>query len=95
MAWKKRIPIVSESGKNDRLRRARISAAIAVGSIVVGWGVAQYPWILVDEMRIDEMVTDSTTLWGLVIAFGLAALLVAPPLVFLYVLADRNEVGVE
>src|SRR5690606_10624679 len=31
-----------------RYARARIGAVIAVGSIVVGWGVAQYPWILVD-----------------------------------------------
>ncbi|MEQ8839830.1 MAG: cytochrome d ubiquinol oxidase subunit II [Acidimicrobiales bacterium] len=78
-----------------RLRAARAAAVVAVGSIVVGWGVAQYPWVLVDEMRIDDMVTESATLWGLVIAFGLAAVLVVPPLVYLLVLADRNEVGTE
>lgn len=79
----------------NRLRAARAAAAVAVGSIVVGWGVAQYPWVLVDEMRIDDAATESATLWGLVIAFGLAAVLVVPPLVFLFFLADRNQVGVE
>lgn len=79
----------------NRLREARAAAAVAVGSIVVGWGVAQYPWVLVDEMRIDEAATEAATLWGLVIAFGLAGLLVVPPLLFLLVLADRNRVGVE
>jgi cytochrome d ubiquinol oxidase subunit II len=79
----------------DRLREARIAAAAAVASIVVGWGVAQYPWVLVDELRLDDKVTESATLWGLVIAFGLAAVLVVPPLVYLLVLADRNQVGVE
>lgn len=79
----------------DRLREARASAVVAVGSIVVGWGVAQYPWILVDEMRIDAVATESATLWGLVVAFGIASVLVVPPLVFLLYLADRNRVGVE
>ncbi len=81
--------------RSSRLRAARAAAVVAVGSIVVGWGVAQYPWVLVDEMRIDDKVTESATLWGLVIAFGLASVLVVPPLVFLLFLADRNRVGVE
>ncbi len=79
----------------NRLREARAAAVVAVGSIVVGWGVAQYPWVLVDEMRIDDVVTESATLWGLVFAFALAAVLVVPPLVYLLVLADRNDVGLE
>ena len=78
-----------------QLRAARLGAVIAVGSIVVGWGVAQYPWILVDELGVDDAAAEPVTLWGLVIASGLAAVLVVPPLLYLYVLADRNQVGVE
>ena len=78
-----------------QLRAARLGAVIAVGSIVVGWGVAQYPWILVDELGVDDAAAEPVTLWGLVIASGLAAVLVVPPLLYLYLLADRNQVGVE
>ena len=33
---------------------ARLSAGIAVAAVVAGWGVAQYPWLLVDEVTIEE-----------------------------------------
>lgn len=81
--------------RQRRLRPARGSAVVAVGSIVVGWGVAQYPWVLVDELRVDEQAAMSATLWGLVVAFGLACVLVVPALSYLLLLADRNQVGVE
>ena len=78
-----------------RLRPARVSAVVAVGAIVAGWGVAQYPWVLVDELRIEEQAATSPTLWGLVVAFALAGVLVVPALTYLLVLAERNAVGVE
>lgn len=33
---------------------ARISAVVAVASVIIGWGVAQYPWLLVDEVTLSE-----------------------------------------
>jgi cytochrome bd ubiquinol oxidase subunit II len=81
--------------RSSRLRAARLSAIGAVGSVVAGWGVAQYPWILVDEMRLDDAPAPGATLWGLVVAFALAAILVVPSLAYLFVLADRNRVGTE
>lgn len=71
-------------------RKARLTAVVAVGSVVAGWGVAQYPWILVDELSITDGAGDSATLVGLLIASGLAAVLVLPPLVYLLVLADTG-----
>ncbi|MEZ5247238.1 MAG: cytochrome d ubiquinol oxidase subunit II [Acidimicrobiales bacterium] len=79
----------------NRLRQARASAAVAVAAIVIGWGVAQYPWILVDEMHLDDHAAEPATLWGLIVASAAAGVLVVPPLVYLLVLADRNRVGVE
>src|SRR6478752_1498499 len=32
---------------------ARVSAVVAVGSVVTGWGVGQYPWLLVDQVTIN------------------------------------------
>lgn len=74
-------------------RRARASAAAAVGLVVAGWGAAQYPWILVDELLIDDAAGAQATLVGLLIASLLAAVLVVPPLAYLFTLADSNRVG--
>ena len=63
-----------------RTEAARVAAGAAVGGIVVAWGVAQYPWMLVDEVTIRQGAANSSTLWGVLIAFGLAAVLVLPAL---------------
>ncbi len=78
-----------------RLRQARAAAVVAVATVVVGWGVAQYPWILVDEVRIDDGAGARAALVGLLVASGVAAVLVVPPLVYLFRLADTNRVGSE
>jgi cytochrome d ubiquinol oxidase subunit II len=31
-----------------------VSDVTDAASVVVGWGVAQYPWMLVDEVTIDQ-----------------------------------------
>lgn len=76
-------------------QRARIAAVAAVVAVVAGWGVAQYPWVLVDEMTIAESAGASATLWGLLIAFGIAAVLVLPPLAYLFWLTDKSVLGTE
>ena len=78
-----------------RLRAARVSAAIAVASVVAGWGFAQYPWILVDEIDIDEAAGAQAALVGSLIAGAVAIAMVAPALIYLYTLADSNQVGVQ
>ncbi|MCF6379905.1 cytochrome d ubiquinol oxidase subunit II [Nocardioides KLBMP 9356] len=66
-----------------RYRPARWAAALAVASVVSGWGVAQYPWLLVDQVTIVDAAGASATLWGLLVAVGLAAVVVVPPLAYL------------
>ncbi len=78
-----------------RLNEARMTAAAAVASIVVGWGVAQYPYLLVDEVTIASGAAAPVVLQGLLIAAAVAAVLVVPPLIWLLILADRNVVGLE
>ncbi len=69
---------------------ARIAAVVAVATVVAGWGVAQYPWILVDEMTIDQAAGAPATLVGLLVAAGLATVLVVPPLIYLFSLASET-----
>jgi cytochrome bd ubiquinol oxidase subunit II len=74
----------------ERPRSARIAAVVAVASVVVGWGFAQYPWILVDTARIDDVAGARPTLWSLVGVFGLAAVTVVPALGYLYWLTQKS-----
>jgi len=66
-----------------RFRVARISALVAVATVISGWGVGQYPWLLVDEVRIADAGGADATLVGLLVAVGCAAVVVLPPLVAL------------
>ena len=70
---------------------ARLTAVVAVASVVLGWGVGQYPWLLVDEVRIQDAAGASATLTGLLIAVGLAGVIVAPALGYLYWLTQTER----
>jgi cytochrome d ubiquinol oxidase subunit II len=70
--------------RQRRYAVARITAAASVALVVIGWGVGQYPWMLVDELTITEAAGATATLWGLLIAFIAAS-----------VLADRGMLGTE
>lgn len=74
--------------RQRRWARARVGAVIAVASIVIGWGVGQYPDILVDHAEIDEVIGARPTQIGLLIVFGLAGVTVVPALAWLYVLVN-------
>ncbi len=76
-----------------RVRQARVAGVVAVASVVGGWGVAQYPWLLVDHTTLADGAGDRAALIGLLVATGAAAVLVLPPLVYLFRLADTNQVG--
>jgi cytochrome bd ubiquinol oxidase subunit II len=75
----------------DQPKLARASAVVAVAAVVAGWGVAQYPWILVDAARIDDVAGARPTLWSLVVVFALAAVTVLPALGYLYWLTQRGR----
>ncbi len=74
-----------------RWDRARVGAVIAVASIVIGWGVGQYPDVLVDQATISEVIGARSTQIGLLIVFGLAAVTAVPALVWLYVLVNGKR----
>lgn len=73
-----------------RQRVARMAAVLAVSAVVTGWGVGQYPWILVDSSKIADAAGPRSTLWALVVVVGIAAVLVLPPLGYLFWLTQRS-----
>jgi cytochrome bd ubiquinol oxidase subunit II len=72
-----------------RYSAARIPAAAAVGSVITGWGVGQYPWLLVDEVTIADAAGADATLIGLLVVVALAAVIVLPALAYLFRLTQQ------
>jgi cytochrome bd-type quinol oxidase subunit 2 len=69
---------------------ARLASSLAVSAILVGWAVAQYPYILVPDMTIEEAATGRATLQAMLVALSVGAVFLVPALVYLYVLFQRS-----
>ena len=74
-----------------RFSAARLTALVAVASVVCGWGVGQYPWLLVDQVTIVDAAGATSTLVALLVAVGLAAVVVLPALAYLYWLTQSER----
>jgi cytochrome d ubiquinol oxidase subunit II len=79
--------------RRDNAVLVRSLAGIAVGALVAGWGVAQDPYLLGTHARLSETAAPVTSLTSLVVVFGAAAALVAPSLLLLYVLQQRDKLS--
>ena len=71
-------------------RGARVLAVGAVASIVIGWGVAQWPYLLPETLEVTDAAAPSGTLGALIVATVGAALIVFPGFVLLYILDQRS-----
>ena len=74
-----------------RYRTARVFAVAAVATVVTGWGVGQFPWILVDGLTINEAAGAPATLAGLLVVIALAVVLVLPALTYLLWLTQSER----
>jgi cytochrome d ubiquinol oxidase subunit II len=72
-------------------RIVRVLAVVAVAALVGGWGVAQYPFLLGNHLRIAQAAAPNATLIALTVVFGAAVLLVVPSLALLYRLQQRGQ----
>jgi cytochrome d ubiquinol oxidase subunit II len=72
-----------------RFSAARAPAVAAVASVVIGWGVGQYPWLLVDQVTIEDGAGADSTLVGLLVVVCLAGVIVIPPLIYLLRLTQQ------
>jgi cytochrome bd ubiquinol oxidase subunit II len=71
-------------------RGARPLAAGAVVAVIWGWGVAQYPYLLPQTLKIADGAAPSATLTGVLIVFGVAVLVVLPAIALLFRLTQRG-----
>jgi cytochrome bd ubiquinol oxidase subunit II len=77
---------------------ARLLAVGAVASLVIGWGVAQWPYILPESLEVEDAAAPSGTLNAILVAAVCAVLIVLPGFVLLYVLDQKSllpEEGVD
>jgi cytochrome d ubiquinol oxidase subunit II len=82
----------------DATRGARVLAIVAVASVVISWGVAQWPYLLPESLTVSAAAAPSGTLTAVLAAVVLAAVIVLPGFVLLYVLDQKGllpEEGVE
>ena len=73
-------------------RGARPLAVGAVAAMIWGWGVAQHPYLLPQDLTIADAAAPSATLTSVLIVFGVAVVLVLPSIGLLYTLVQRNLV---
>jgi len=71
-------------------RYARVLAIGAVASVVLAWGVAQWPYVIPQTMKVSQTAAPSGTLAAVLVAFGCAVVIVLPALGLLYVLDQRS-----
>ena len=65
---------------------------------MAAWGVAQWPYMIPTSMKISETAAPSGTLGAVLVAFGLACVIVLPAFALLYHLDQRGllpEEGVD
>ncbi|HEX6453496.1 MAG TPA: cytochrome d ubiquinol oxidase subunit II [Trebonia sp.] len=68
----------------------RGTAAIAVATVVWGWGLAQYPYLLPKSLTLAAGSAPTATMVSEFFVAGLAVLLVAPGFAILYYLQQRR-----
>jgi cytochrome d ubiquinol oxidase subunit II len=77
----------------ERERIARVGAAVAVASVVAGWGVAQWPYLIVPDLTAAEAAAPRSSLGPIVIGLTVGAALVAPSLLLLFRVFKSSQVG--
>ena len=76
-------------------RGARALAAGAVVAVIAGWGVAQWPYMLPESLKVTQAAAPDATLWTVLVVFVVAAIVILPSLGLLYVLDQKNLVEIE
>ena len=84
--------IISYAGlRRRRYKIARGSAVVLVTLILVGWAIAQYPYIVIPDVHIFVVASPAVTLKFTVGALAVGALLLFPSLAYLFVVFKRDE----
>jgi cytochrome d ubiquinol oxidase subunit II len=76
-------------------RWARPFAMAAVATVVIGWGVAQWPYMLPTSLEVSDAAAPDPTLATILVVFVAAAVLILPSLALLYYLDQHSALASE
>jgi cytochrome d ubiquinol oxidase subunit II len=76
-------------------RIARPLAIGAVASVIIGWGVAQWPYILPTTLKVSAAAAPDPTLETILVVFAVAAITILPSLGLLYFLDQKSLLEAE
>ena len=74
---------------------ARVTAAGAVAAIVVGWVLAQKPYLLPPKLTLEQAAADDAVLSAVVIAVSVGMVILVPSLWWLYRLVLQGRLDQE
>jgi cytochrome d ubiquinol oxidase subunit II len=69
---------------------ARLTSALSVATILVGWAIAQDPYLLPPDLTLDEAAAPDATLAAVLVGVGIGLVVLVPSLVLLYRLVLRG-----
>ena len=78
-----------------RFGLARLTAAAAVGAVTVGWALAQDPYVLPNDLTLDQAAASDATLLALVVSVGVGFVILVPSLAYLYRLVLQGRLDQE
>jgi cytochrome bd ubiquinol oxidase subunit II len=76
-------------------RLVRLLAATAIAALLVGWSIAQYPYVLGTHTTLGQAAAPRASLVALTAIVVAAILLVAPSFALLYILQQRARLRAE
>ena len=62
----------------------------AAGALVLAWGVAQWDYVLPESLTVAAAAAPSGTITAVLVATGLAIVLIVPAFILLYVLHQKG-----
>jgi cytochrome d ubiquinol oxidase subunit II len=74
-----------------RFRWARVAAVGQVTLILLGWGLTQYPYLIVPDLTFAGTATDASTLTLLIWTLAAGAVILFPAFGYLFYVFKRSE----
>jgi cytochrome d ubiquinol oxidase subunit II len=67
-----------------RFTAARVVAGLAVAAVIIGWAVAQRPFLLPTTVTVEDAAASDTTLIALIVSLAVGAVVLFPSLALLF-----------
>ena len=78
---------------SERYEVARFAAAAAVACVTIGWAFAQSPYLLPDQLTLEQAAAGDATLTATLVGVGAGMLVLIPSLYLLYSLTLKGRLG--